>query len=75
MQDLFDSVPPGLKSNVTGWLVYDDSKPTPAAKHIDSFDPFDDWTLVPHDRLERFENVDKTITLDMVMANLGDGAN
>lgn len=47
----------------------------PAPKHIDSFDPFDDWTLVPHDRLERFENVDKTITLDMVMADLGDGTN
>ena len=64
-----------MKSNVTGWLVYDDSKPTPAPKLIDSFEPFDDWTLKPEDGKKMYEGVSQTIKLAMVMGNLGDGAN
>lgn len=55
--------------------MYDDSKPKPEPKHVDSFEPFDDWTLVPEDGLERYENVAQTIILDLKMDNLGDGAN
>ena len=75
-QDLFDVVPDGLNPNVTGWLVYDDSKAKPEAKLIDSFDAqFDDFTLVPYDKESIYDNVDQSITLDMKMDNLNDGAN
>ncbi|KAF2673663.1 multicopper oxidase [Microthyrium microscopicum] len=73
--DLFDAIPDGLQWNTTGWLVYDDSKPKPAPKVLDTFDDFDDFTLVPQDRLPRFPEPDHTITLDLYMDNLGDGAN
>ncbi|KAF2995226.1 hypothetical protein E8E13_002310 [Curvularia kusanoi] len=75
-EDLFDVVPAGLNPNVTGWLVYDDSTPKPSAKTIDSFDAqFDDFTLTPYDKTPLFTTVDHSITLDMKMDNLNDGAN
>ena len=74
-QDLFDTVPEGLNPNVTGWLVYDDTKEKPAAKEIDAFEPFDDFDLVPYDKEELLDHVDRSITLDMKMDNLADGAN
>ncbi|KAJ4991828.1 multicopper oxidase [Stagonosporopsis vannaccii] len=75
-EDLFDVVPDGLNPNVTGWLVYDDSKEKPEAEPIDSFDAqFDDFTLVPYDKEAIYSNVDHSITLDMKMDNLNDGAN
>lgn len=65
-----------MNPNVTGWLVYDDSKPKPEAKAIDSFDAqFDDFALVPYDKEALYSNVDQSITLDMKMDNLNDGAN
>ncbi|CBX99496.1 similar to iron transport multicopper oxidase FET3 [Plenodomus lingam JN3] len=74
-QDLFDAIPDGLNPNVTGWLVYDDSKEKPAPKEAQAFEPFDDFTLVPYDKGALLEHVDRTITLDMKMDNLDDGAN
>ena len=47
----------------------------PAPATFDEFNDFDDWTLSAEDGLALFEGVDKSITLSMVMANLGDGAN
>ena len=55
--------------------MYDNSAPKPTPALVDHFDPFDDFTLVPEDGLELFDHVDKSITLSMVMGNLGDGAN
>lgn len=61
---------------MTGWLVYDDSKAKPEAKSVDSFDAqFDDFNLVPNDNEAIYSNVDQSITLDMKMDNLNDGAN
>lgn len=60
---------------MTGWLVYSDSADKPAAATIDEFDPYDDFGLVPTDGLELYEEADYTITLDLTMDNLGDGAN
>lgn len=74
-QDLFDVVPDGLNSNVTGWLVYDDSKELPKPKDVIEFEPFDDFLLVPEDKLGVFDKVDQTVTLDLKMDNLNDGAN
>lgn len=74
-EDLFDDIPDGLNPNVTGWLVYDDTKEKPAPKEIDAFEPFDDFELIPYDKEELLDKVDRSITLDMKMDNLNDGAN
>lgn len=73
--DLFDTLPSTLNTNVTGWLMYDDtaSKPEPAL--LDVLEPFDDFTLKPQDGLELYDHVDYSINLDVKMGNLGDGAN
>ncbi|KAL8697118.1 MAG: hypothetical protein Q9224_002461, partial [Gallowayella concinna] len=74
-QDLFDVVPGDLNPNVTGWLVYSESAELPTPAFVDQFEPFDDFTLVPHDKLPIFENPDYSVQLDVKMDNLGDGAN
>lgn len=73
--DLFDQIPPSLNPNVTGWLVYNGAADTPAPTAVDSFNPFDDFDLVPTDGLTNFGPADHTITLEVKMDNLGDGAN
>jgi iron transport multicopper oxidase len=55
--------------------VYDDAKDLPAAASVDEFDPFDDYTLVPHDKMGVLGDPDYTVTLELTMDNLGDGAN
>lgn len=74
-QDLFDQVPEGLNPNVTGWLSYSDSKDYPQAAEVPEFDPFDDFLLEPVDGEELLQNPDYSFNLDVVMGNLGDGAN
>lgn len=74
-QDLFDTLPDSLNYNVTGWLVYDESADKPAPTDVANFDYFDDYTLVPYDGVEALPDADLTITLDLTMDNLGDGAN
>lgn len=74
-QELFDVIPDGLDSNVTGWLVYDPEKPLPRATLVQELDSFDDFDLVPHDHLDAFSHVDYSFQLDVSMDNLGDGAN
>ncbi|KAF6805665.1 iron transport multicopper oxidase fet3 [Colletotrichum musicola] len=72
---LFDTLPDDLNWNVTGWLSYDQSKPLPEPATVDELDPFDDMTLVPHDGMERLGEPDQTVELNVIMDNLGDGAN
>ncbi|KAI1637300.1 Cupredoxin [Biscogniauxia mediterranea] len=72
---LFDTIPDGLNFNVTGWLVYDDALSLPEPALVDELDFFDDMTLVPYDNQTLFGEPDKTIELDVIMDNLGDGAN
>ncbi|KAH7406841.1 iron transport multicopper oxidase-like protein FET3 [Phaeosphaeria sp. MPI-PUGE-AT-0046c] len=74
-EDLFDVIPGGLNPNVTGWLVYDESKPKPSPKEVGAFEPFDDFSLVPYDKESLLDRVDRTVTLDVKMDNLNDGAN
>jgi uncharacterized cupredoxin-like copper-binding protein len=74
-QDLFDKIPANLNWNVTGWLVYDETKALPEAALVDELDAFDDWTLVPYDNKTILAAPDQTISLDVVMNNLDDGAN
>ncbi|KAK5132386.1 hypothetical protein LTR08_009157 [Meristemomyces frigidus] len=73
--DLFDSFPDTLNYNVTGWLVYDDAAPKPAAALLEEFAPFDDFLLKPQDGMEIYSDVDYSFDLDLKMDNLGDGAN
>ncbi|KAH8648647.1 iron transport multicopper oxidase FET3 [Xylariales sp. PMI_506] len=73
--DLFDSIPDGLNWNSTGYLVYDAANENPDAADVDSFDYYDDFNLVPVDGEELLPEADYTITLDLTMDNLGDGAN
>lgn len=72
---MFDKIPPRLNPNVTGWLVYDGTKELPMPALVDEFSDHDDFTLVPHDGRGLYDRVDHSLTLDMKMGNLGDGAN
>lgn len=73
---MFDKIPDGLNWNVTGWLVYDSAKPMPDPAVVnDAFAPFDDIGLVPWDNQTLLGEPDQTIELDVIMDNLGDGAN
>lgn len=74
-EDLFDTVPEGLNPNVTGWLVYDDKQALPEAKSVEAFEPFDDFNLVPWNKEGAYDRVDQSITLDVKMDVLNDGAN
>ena len=74
-EDLFDTVPDDLNPNATSFLVYDHSKPMPIPALLDEFSPYDDVRLVPHDRMPLLKDVDVSVKLDVVMDNLGDGAN
>ena len=68
-------MPESLIPNVTGWLVYDNKAAKLSAAVLDTFVPFDDYTLIPQDGLELYSNVDYSFDLDLKMDNLGDGAN
>ncbi|TGJ87255.1 hypothetical protein E0Z10_g1548 [Xylaria hypoxylon] len=72
---LFDTLPADLNYNVTGWLTYDDTQSFPEPALVDELDPFDDMTLIPYDNQTLFGEPDKIIELDVIMDNLGDGAN
>jgi len=56
-------------------LVYDSTAELPQPALLDSFDPFDDFTLVPTDGEALLPEPDYTVPLLMKMINLGDGAN
>ncbi|KAH8197370.1 hypothetical protein TruAng_008463 [Truncatella angustata] len=72
---LFDTLPDDLNYNVTGWLVYDNTKTLPDPALVDELDPFDDMTLVPYDNQTLLGEPDQIVQLDVIMDNLGNGAN
>ncbi|RDW67575.1 hypothetical protein BP6252_08971 [Coleophoma cylindrospora] len=74
-QEMFDVIPDDLIPNAVSHLVYDASKPLPVPEPVDEFEPIDDFNLIPTDREEIFKNPARTITLNVSMENLGDGAN
>ncbi|KAJ4989338.1 multicopper oxidase [Stagonosporopsis vannaccii] len=74
-EELFDAIPDDLNSNVTGWLVVDKNQEFLQPLEVDAFEPLDDFTLRPLDSLVALDAVDMTVTLDLKMDNLGDGAN
>ncbi|KAK0652067.1 multicopper like protein [Cercophora newfieldiana] len=74
--DLFDKLPDDLNWNVTGWLEYDSKAPYPTPKVLDQpFEPFDDMKLASWDTQALLGEPDQVVTLNVIMDNLGDGAN
>ena len=75
---LLDTIPQDLQLNNTNWLEYNASAPHPQAvmKVDDSSQlyPFDDISLVPHDRMPLLPEADQVISVTVQMNNLGDGA-
>lgn len=71
---LFDTIPDDLNWNVTGWLTYDTSATFPTPALIDDYDEYNDFNLVPVDGLELYGDADYTVSLDLTMNNLGNGA-
>lgn len=64
-----------MNSNVTGWLVLDKTHELPHPLELEEFEPLDDFSLRPLDNLAALGAADRTVTLDLKMDNLGDGAN
>lgn len=61
---------------MTGWLVYNAEAPFPVPGVLhEPFEPFDDMKLVPWDSQAILGEPDQLVTLNVIMDNLGDGAN
>lgn len=74
--NLFDSPPKSFNPNITGWLIYDEDSNWPDAAKLDgSFNPVDDFDLTPLDDQPLFGEPNQVVQLDVMMDNLGDGAN
>ncbi|CAI7639808.1 unnamed protein product [Penicillium bialowiezense] len=76
--ELLDVISPSLQLNQTNWLEYNSAAPHPEAKMtVDTASdlvPYDDMKLVAHDRMELLPEPDMTITVDVIMDNLNNGA-
>ncbi|KAI1388946.1 multicopper oxidase [Hypoxylon trugodes] len=72
---LFDTMPDDLNWNATAWLTYNLQKPFNDAAFLDELNNFDDITLVPYDNQTLLKEPTKNIELNVIMDNLGDGAN
>lgn len=74
---LLDVIPSHLQLNSTNFLEYNSAAPHQAANiTVDvasDLNPFDDFTLVPHDRQPLLPDPDYEIDVAVVMANLGNG--
>ncbi|CAN6614071.1 iron transport multicopper oxidase Fet3p [Trichomonascus vanleenenianus] len=77
--DLFDFIPPDLALNQTNWLEYNKSAPHEEAvipyETFDDIPFFDDFELVPYDRMELLPEPDLQINVTVVMTNLNNGVN
>ena len=64
---MFDSVPPNLNLNATGYLTYNTAKPLPtAAPTFASYNgAFDDFALTPYDKTPLFKGVTRQVTLNV----------
>ncbi|KAL2819591.1 Cupredoxin [Aspergillus cavernicola] len=75
---LLDAIQPTLQLNHTNWLEYNTTADHPQAlmPASDSSDltPFDDMTLIPHDRTPLLPDPDIVIEITAIMDNLANGA-
>ncbi|CAK7265115.1 ferroxidase fet3 [Sporothrix epigloea] len=80
-QDLMDTVPDNVRLNLTSWLVYDENAPMDEASintlNSDDFQAiaFDDFTLVPADRMPLLPEPDHQVNMTVYMVNLMTGYN
>lgn len=74
---LLDVIPSDLQLNLTNWLQYNADAPHHQANitvdQASDLNPFDDITLVPYDHMPLLPDPDLTITVAVVMGNLGNG--
>lgn len=74
---LLDVISPDLQLNNTNWLEYNSSAPHEQAtiNVTDStqLDPYDDFSLVPHDRMPLLPDPDHEIDVTVIMQNLDNG--
>ncbi|KAJ5527091.1 hypothetical protein N7513_011250 [Penicillium frequentans] len=75
---LLDSIPSNLQLNYTNWLEYNASAAHPQAdlkvSVCTDLTPFDDFNLVPYDRMPLLPDPDLTIDLTVYMKVLDNGA-
>ncbi|KAM0800189.1 putative ferrooxidoreductase Fet3 [Usnea florida] len=66
---MFDTVPPTLNLNATGYLIYDTAKPLPSkAPTFASYDNglgLDDFGLIPYDKQPLFKPVTRQVVLNI----------
>lgn len=78
-QDLMDTVPSTLQLNNTNWLVLNSSAPLDQAvmtvETSDDLLPFDDFNLIPSDRMPLLPEPDIQINVTVYMVNLMTGFN
>ena len=55
--------------------MYDKANELPSPAILNEFDPFDDFTLIPIDGEELLGDPDHSLSFEVIMDNLGDGAN
>lgn len=55
--------------------MYNSANANPDAALVDEFNEFDDFTLIPYDNQTIFSQPEQEIELEVIMDNLGDGAN
>lgn len=77
---MLDFVPDDLQLVSTNWLVYDSDRDLPKPikynkfeSTIETLNPYNDFDLIPLDKLPLFPDADLQIKLDFTMGNLGDG--
>ncbi|EGW30287.1 uncharacterized protein SPAPADRAFT_63133, partial [Spathaspora passalidarum NRRL Y-27907] len=74
--DMLDVIPDDLQLNGTNYIVYNEEADMPGPYDIDSIDDFfDDFYLKPLSNTTLLDDADYTITVDVIMDNLGDGVN
>lgn len=61
----FDNIPSYVLPNVTGYLIYDNTKPLPTPPTLNDFNVVDDFILVPIDHQPVLKNPDQIITLEL----------
>ncbi|KAJ5946827.1 hypothetical protein N7454_003666 [Penicillium verhagenii] len=75
---LMDTIPSDLTLNHTNWLEYNSSAAHPQAditvSSVTDLDPYDDFTLVPYDKMALLPDPDMTIEVTVTMQNLDNGA-
>lgn len=73
---MLDTVPADLELNGTTYVMYDEDAKKPEQYYIDDLSArFDDFYLRPLSNTTLLPDADYTITIDVIMDNLGNGVN